>query len=161
MVLLTPVGVAEAALALATGPAIPASGSFPISAFLRLLELMRSRPGPGRSCGRAAVAVTEPFEALTDSGRQLRSVAIFVPKRRQTLTYSGFRRRCCSAVFLALCSNSRREGLAYRATGLFSRARPNFPGQDACRKGGSLIVLFDSQEWKSGGFEAMPHGDDP
>ena len=32
-----PEGVAEAALALATGPAIPASGSIPISAFLRLL----------------------------------------------------------------------------------------------------------------------------
>lgn len=50
--LLTPVGVAEAALALATGPAIPASGSIPISAFLRLIDCVMAQT---RALGAAAV----------------------------------------------------------------------------------------------------------
>lgn len=63
MVVLPPQGVAEAALALATGPTIPASGSIPISAFVRLFRCGRRWPDPGGTGVVAAIAT--PAEPMT------------------------------------------------------------------------------------------------
>jgi hypothetical protein len=87
MALLAPVGVAEAALALAPWPSLPASGSFPISAFLRLLEFDAVQT---RTMGAAVVELLllghrYPLEPANRVGGSSNLWEICLPKCLETL----------------------------------------------------------------------------